>query len=39
LLTGSFKPNVKHVDVKSVIREINDAREDAIRRKYEQNEM
>jgi len=38
LLTGHYKKNEKYVDVKSVIREINDAREDAIRRKYEQNE-
>ena len=38
LLTGSFKQNEKRADVSSVMREINDAREDAIRRKYEQNE-
>jgi RIO kinase 1 len=38
LLTGSFKQNEKRADVGSVMREINDAREDAIRRKYEQNE-
>ncbi len=38
LLTGNFKQNEKRADVGSVMREINDAREDAIRRKYEQNE-
>ena len=37
LLTGNYKQNEKHVDLKSVIKEINDAREDAIRRKFEQN--
>ncbi len=37
LLTGTYKQNEKHVDLKSVIKEINDAREDAIRRKFEQN--
>ena len=35
-LTGYFKGNNKKADVKSVIREINDARDDAMRRKYEQ---
>ena len=36
LLTGNFKQNEKRADVNSVMREINDARDDAIRRKYEQ---
>jgi RIO kinase 1 len=35
-LTGYFKGSHKKADVKSIIREINDARDDAIRRKYEQ---
>ena len=35
-LTGYFKGSHKKADVKSVIREINDARDEAIRRKYEQ---
>jgi len=34
-LTGKFKGSDKAADVKSVMREINDAREEAIRRKYE----
>ncbi len=34
-LTGKFKSSTKQADVRSVMREINDAREDAIRRKYE----
>lgn len=38
LLTGNFKQNEKRADVNSVMREINDARDDAIRRKYEQND-
>jgi len=38
LLTGNFKQNEKRADVNSVMREINDARDDAIRRKYEQTE-
>jgi len=37
-LTGNFKQNERQVDVNSVMREINDARDDAIRRKYEQTE-
>jgi RIO kinase 1 len=37
-LTGNFKQNEKQADVNSIMREINDAREDAIRRKYEQTE-
>ena len=37
-LTGHFKQNEKQADVNSIMREINDAREDAIRRKYEQTE-
>jgi len=35
-LTGQFKSSNKQADVKSIMREINDAREEAIRRKYEQ---
>ncbi len=35
-LTGHFKSSSKKADVKGVIREINDAREEAVRRKYEQ---
>ena len=38
LLTGNFKQNEKRADVNSVMREINDARDDAIRRKYEHEE-
>jgi RIO kinase 1 len=34
-LTGQFKSNEKRADVKSIMREIDDAREDAIRRKYQ----
>ena len=34
-LTGHFKGSNKQADVKSIMREINDARDDAIRRKYE----
>jgi len=34
-LTGKFKGSEKAADVKSIMREINDAREEAIRRKYE----
>ena len=37
-LTGHFKSSNKVADVKSIMREINDAREDAIRRKYERDE-
>ena len=37
-LTGHFKGSNKQADVKSIMREINDARDDAIRRKYEQEE-
>jgi RIO kinase 1 len=37
-LTGNYKQNEKQADVNSIMREINDAREDAIRRKYEQTE-
>ncbi len=36
-LTGRFTNNHKKVNVNGVIREINDARDEAIRRKYEQN--
>ena len=35
-LTGYFKGSHKKADVKSIIREIDDARTDAIKRKYEQ---
>ena len=35
-LTGYFKGRNKKTDVKSIMREINDARDEAIRRKYEQ---
>ncbi len=34
-LTGQFKGSSKKADVKGIMREINDAREEAIRRKYE----
>jgi RIO kinase 1 len=37
-LTGQFKSSEKRADVKSVLREIDDAREEAIRRKFEQND-
>lgn len=37
-LTGHFKNSNKVADVKSIMREINDAREDAIRRKYERED-
>lgn len=37
-LTGRFKSSEKIADVKSIMREIDDAREDAIRRKYETND-
>lgn len=37
-LTGHFKSSNKKADVGSIMREINDARDDAIRRKYEQND-
>jgi RIO kinase 1 len=35
-LTGYFKGSNKKADVKSILREINDARDEAIKRKYEQ---
>ena len=35
-LTGYFKGSNKKANVKSIMREINDARDEAIRRKYEQ---
>ena len=35
--TGKFESISKKADVKSVMREINDAREEAIRRKFEQD--
>ena len=34
-LTGQFKSSEKRADVKSVLREIDDAREEALRRKYQ----
>ena len=37
-LTGYFKSSNKQADVGSIMREINDARDEAIRRKYEQND-
>ncbi|MCX7068946.1 MAG: serine protein kinase RIO [Methylococcales bacterium] len=37
-LTGRFKSNEKRADVKSIMREIDDAREEAIRRKYQQDD-
>ena len=37
-LTGHFKNSHKQADVNSIMREINDARDDAIRRKYEQDD-
>ena len=37
-LTGHFKSSNKQADVSSIMREINDARDDAIRRKYEQDD-
>ncbi len=38
ILTGNYNQNEKRADVNSVMREINDARDEAIRRKYEQTE-
>ena len=38
-LTGHFKGSNKKADVKSIMREIDDAREEAIRRKYEQVDL
>ncbi|MDO9212774.1 MAG: PA4780 family RIO1-like protein kinase [Methylococcales bacterium] len=38
-LTGQFKSSEIRADVKSIMKEINDAREDAIRRKYEQDDF
>jgi RIO kinase 1 len=38
-LTGQFKSSEKRADVKSVLREIDDAREEAMRRKFEQNDF
>jgi RIO kinase 1 len=37
-LTGHFKGSNKQADVKSIMREINDARDEAIRLKYEQED-
>jgi len=37
-LTGAFKGSRKKADVKGVLREISDARDEAIRRKYEQHD-
>lgn len=36
-LSGRFKDTRKKADVKGIMREINDAREEAIQRKYEKN--
>jgi RIO kinase 1 len=38
-LTGRFKSSETIADVKSIMREIDDAREEAIRRKYEQDDF
>jgi RIO kinase 1 len=38
ILTGQFKSSTKQADLGSIMREINDARDDAIRRKYEHEE-
>lgn len=38
-LTGHFKGSNKQADVKGIMKEINDARDDAIRRKYEQDDF
>jgi RIO kinase 1 len=37
-LTGRFKGSEKQADVKGIMREINDARDEAIRQKYERND-
>lgn len=37
-LTGKFKNSEKKADVKSIMREINDAREEAIRRRFEHDD-
>jgi RIO kinase 1 len=37
-LTGKFKSSEKKADVNSIMREINDAREEAIRRRYEHDD-
>ena len=37
-LTGQIKSSEKRADVKSIMREIDDAREEAIRRKYQQDD-
>lgn len=39
ILTGHFKSSEAIADVKGIMREIDDAREDAIRRKYEQTDF
>lgn len=38
ILTGQFKSSTKQADLGSIMREINDARDEAIRRKYEHEE-
>ncbi|MCX7097080.1 MAG: serine protein kinase RIO [Methylococcales bacterium] len=38
VLTGTFKASNKQADVGAIMREINDARDEAIRRKYEQED-
>jgi len=37
-LTGRYKSNEKAADIKSIMREINDAKEEAIQRKYERQD-
>lgn len=37
-LTGHFKDNTKRADLRGIMREINDARDDAIRRRYERED-
>ncbi|NOQ77044.1 MAG: serine protein kinase RIO, partial [Methylococcaceae bacterium] len=37
-LTGFFKGNRKKADVKAIMREIDDAREEALNRKYQQTD-
>jgi RIO kinase 1 len=37
-LTGRYKSNEKAADVKSIMREINDAKEEAMQRKYERQD-
>jgi len=37
-LTGHFKDSTKRADLRGIMREINDARDDAIRRRYERED-